>query len=75
MRNENDNCLRMPFRKMSGKTLAARGFEPPWGKRKVPAFVSKAGTSYGGELGIRTLGAFRAHSISSFVGRTPFRGK
>ena len=20
------------------------GFEPPWGKRKVPAFVSKAGT-------------------------------
>ena len=32
---------------MSGKALAARGFEPPWGKRKVPAFVSKAGTSYG----------------------------
>jgi len=31
---------------MSGKALAARGFEPPWGKRKVPAFVSKAGTSY-----------------------------
>ena len=53
---------------MSGKALAARGFEPPWGKRKAPAFVSKAGTSYGGELGIRTLGAFRAHSISSFVG-------
>ena len=43
---------------MSGKALAARGFEPPWGKRKVPAFVSKAGTSYGGELGIRTLGGF-----------------
>ena len=32
---------------MSGKALAARGFEPPWGERKVPAFVSKAGTSYG----------------------------
>lgn len=32
---------------MSGKALAARGFEPQWGKRKVPAFVSKAGTSYG----------------------------
>ena len=32
---------------MSGKALAARGFEPPWGKRKAPAFVSKAGTSYG----------------------------
>ena len=45
VRNENDNCLRIPFRKMSGKALAARGFEPPWGKRKVPAFVSKAGTS------------------------------
>ena len=43
---------------MSGKALAARGFEPPWGKRKVPAFASKAGTSYGGELGIRTLGGF-----------------
>ena len=47
VRNENDNCLRIPFRKMSGKALAARGFEPPWGKRKAPAFVSKAGTSYG----------------------------
>ena len=29
VRNENDNCLRIPFRKMSGKALAARGFEPP----------------------------------------------
>ena len=53
---------------MFGKALAARGFEPPWGKRKVPAFVSKAGTSYGGELGIRTLGgltltAFRVLSV------------
>ena len=32
------------FGKISGKALAARAFEPPWGKRKVPAFVSKAGT-------------------------------
>lgn len=47
VRNENDNCLRILFRKMSGKALVARGFEPPWGKRKAPAFVSKAGTSYG----------------------------
>ena len=37
---------------MFEKAFAARGFEPPWGKRKVPAFVSKAGTYYGGELGI-----------------------
>ena len=29
--------------KMSGKALAARAFEPPWGKRKAPASVSKAG--------------------------------
>ena len=46
----------MPFQEMFEKALAARGFEPPWGKRKAPAFVSKAGTYYGGELGIRTLG-------------------
>ena len=32
--------------KMFGKALAARAFEPPWGKRKAPAFVSKAGTYY-----------------------------
>ena len=53
------------FKKMSEKPFSIRIFAPPWGKRKVPAFVSKAGTYYGGELGIRTLGAFRAHSISS----------
>ena len=40
------------FKKMSGKAVAARGFEPPWGKRKAPAFVSKAGTYYGAEGGI-----------------------
>ena len=56
------------FGKMSGKALAARAFEPLWGKRKAPAFVSKAGTYYGGELGIRTLGgltltAFRVLSV------------
>ena len=38
--------------KMSGKALAARAFEPSWGKRKAPAFVSKAGTYYGAEGGI-----------------------
>ena len=32
------------FGKMFGKALTVRVFEPPWGKRKVPAFVSKAGT-------------------------------
>ena len=32
--------------KMSGKALAAGDFELPWGKRKAPAFVSKAGTYY-----------------------------
>ena len=32
--------------KMSWKALAAGAFEPVWGKRKVPAFVSKAGASY-----------------------------
>ena len=37
---------------MFEKARAARGFEPPWGKRKVPAFVSKAGTYYGAEGGI-----------------------
>lgn len=31
------------FGKMSGKALAARAFEPLWGKRKAPAFVSKVG--------------------------------
>ena len=40
--------------KMSGKALAARAFESLWGKRKVPAFVSKAGTYYGGGGGNRT---------------------
>ena len=39
---------------MFEKALAARGFEPPWGKRKVPAFVSKAGTYYGADGGTRT---------------------
>ena len=34
------------FGKMSEKALTARAFELPWGKRKVPAFVSKAGTYY-----------------------------
>ena len=43
--------------KRPGKTLPARAFKPPWGKRKAPAFVSKAGTYYGGEGGIRTLEA------------------
>ena len=46
------------FRKMPEKPFVIRTFEPPWGKRKAPAFVSKAGTYYGGELGIRTLGGF-----------------
>ena len=32
------------FGKMSRKALVARAFEPLWGKRKAPAFVSKAGT-------------------------------
>ena len=33
---------------IAGRTeQLAWGFEPPWGKRKAPAFVSKAGTSYG----------------------------
>ena len=32
---------------MSENALVARAFKPPWGKRKVPAFVSKAGTYYG----------------------------
>ena len=31
-------------RKMPGKALVARAFDPPWGQRKVPAFVSKAVT-------------------------------
>ena len=42
--------------KMFEKALAAKGFEPPWGKRKAPAFVSKAGTYYGAPGGIRTHG-------------------
>ena len=37
---------------MFEKAFAARGFEPPWGKRKAPAFVSKAGAYYGAEGGI-----------------------
>ena len=39
---------------MSENALVARAFKPPWGKRKVPAFVSKAGTYYGEPGGIRT---------------------
>ena len=35
------------FKKMPENPFAIRAFEPPWGKRKVPAFVSKAGTYYG----------------------------
>ena len=38
--------------KMPGKALVARGFELPQGKRKAPAFLSKAGAYSGGELGI-----------------------
>ena len=40
------------FRKMPEKTFAIKAFEPLWGKRKAPAFVSKAGTYYGAEGGI-----------------------
>ena len=40
------------FKKIPEKPFAIRAFEPLWGKRKAPAFVSKAGTYYGGELGI-----------------------
>ena len=40
--------------KMSENALVARAFKPPWGKRKVPAFVSKAGTYYGGRNRTRT---------------------
>ena len=40
------------FGKMPEKPFAIMAFEPLWGKRKAPAFVSKAGTYYGGELGI-----------------------
>ena len=52
---------------MSENALVARAFKPPWGKRKVPAFVSKAGTYYGDPGGIRT------HSLSlrSFKKRSP----
>ena len=42
--------------KMYKNALAAWVFKPPWGKRKVPAFVSKAGTHYGAPGGIRTHG-------------------
>ena len=53
---KNETVLGYLSGKMSGKALGARAFEPPWGKRKVPAFVSKAGTYYGGAGGIRTHG-------------------
>ena len=49
---------------MFEKALAARGFEPPWGKRKVPAFVSKAGAYYGASGGGRTRTP-RGHKILS----------
>ena len=44
---ENEAGSEYLFGKMSGKAVAVRAFEPPWGKRKAPAFVSKAGTYYG----------------------------
>ena len=31
------------FKKIAEKSVSIRAFEPPWGKRKAPAFVSKAG--------------------------------
>ena len=40
------------FKKIPTKPVSIRAFEPPWGKRKVPAFVSKAGAYYGAEGGI-----------------------
>ena len=49
---KNETVLGYLSGKMSGKVLGARAFEPPWGKRKAPAFVSKAGTYYGAEGGI-----------------------
>ena len=35
------------FKKIPEKPVSIRAFEPPWGKRKAPVFVSKAGTYYG----------------------------
>ena len=35
------------FKKIPTKPVSIRAFEPPWGKRKEPAFVSKASTYYG----------------------------
>jgi hypothetical protein len=40
------------FRKVPENPFAIRAFEPLWGKRKAPAFVSKAGAYYGAEGGI-----------------------
>ena len=68
LHDRNDDCIGIHFQENVWKPFAIRAFEPPWGKRKAPAFVSKAGTYYGGELGIRTLGgltltAFRVLSV------------
>ena len=44
MRNEADS--ERLSEKISEETLAARGFEPLWGKIKASAFVSKADAYY-----------------------------
>lgn len=50
---------------MSENALVARAFKPPWGKRKVPAFVSKAGTYYGGASRTRTCDPIDVNDVLS----------
>ena len=59
------------FKKIPEKPVSIRAFEPPWGKRKAPVFVSKAGTYYGGEGEIRTLERFYPlHDFQSCINAT-----
>ena len=55
------------YKKTSENPFAIKAFEPLWGKRKAPAFVSKAGTYYGAS---GDTAFFKKHSnINGF--RTP----
>ena len=54
------------FRKVPENPFAIRAFEPLWGKRKVPAFVSKAGTYYGRSV---IIGSQKTQIYQWFAGR------
>ena len=57
------------FKKIPEKPVSIRAFEPPWGKRKAPVFVSKAGTYYGGRNRTRTCDPIDVNDVLCLGGK------